>query len=569
LAEKLKGSELRPMALGQMDGPFKVNCEAGHELARKEGSYAAPMLAMLNGAIEKAIAAGKDPHVITFGYWNTLTLPKTMRPHKNLWIQIVSSDYSLNQAGDHLGRIRDNPANRGYERSLREWPRVSDKITTWHWATGSGGYEWPNLFTHIDNIRLWQEYGIDGAQEQTASGVSASNWSELKFWVWHRLKWDPKRDAEALIKRFLREYYGDKAAPILWAYHQAAEEIRAESGYFAPGGLVRWIAWPINMRRKFLHLQSAETLDGLLEEAQRAAQTEDNPAFAKHVAEARSRATDSVMIDAVREAEGFGRVADPASGEPYFVPGGREDMPARVRRARPEERQARDWFGQRAGGRIYEVHAGDLRADVVPAFRGHVTSLVHEPTGTELLAGWGYGHNTHTRNQLVSLETERWRYIEAPTPELYDLHEDPDELDNLHDRRPAVAGAQRLESEGRLAEARTLLQELAREDPANPDVHFALASVHFKSQDWHEAIDVNRGNILLETGRLEEARQAFLAAQTAAAQGRLEVARRWAREAAERSPDDPRVRQLLERLGVGGRRAADGPTGRGGGRPDR
>ncbi|MBS3764285.1 MAG: DUF4838 domain-containing protein, partial [Planctomycetes bacterium] len=403
LAKKLGGTEKNPQPIGQMDGPYRVKCESGKKLNQKEGSGAASMLRMLNNAMKIATENGKAPHLITFAYWNTLPLPKTIRPHQNLWIEIVSSDASLNQAGDHLGEIEGNPANRLYEQAVREWPKVHDKVTTWHWATG-GGYEWPNLFSHIENIRFWHECGIDGAQEQTGSGVSSSNWSELKFWVWHQIKWDPDQDEDKLIDRFLREYYGPKAAPFVRKYLETSDRIRRESGYYAPGGLVRWSAWSVNMRRKFLNLDAVEELAALLDQAHEAAAKEDNYLYAKHLDEASARSLDPVIIDAVREAEGFDRVKNTETGTPWYVPGGRPDMPERIKRAMPRERRYQDWFKRRAGGRIYEVNAGDLRADVVPNYRGRIVSLVHKPTGKKLLAGDGYTDQLKARNHIQRIE---------------------------------------------------------------------------------------------------------------------------------------------------------------------
>ncbi|MFP4177043.1 MAG: DUF4838 domain-containing protein, partial [Candidatus Brocadiia bacterium] len=395
-----------PFGLGQMDGPFKFGCgkcENCQELIEKEGSEAAPMLVMLNGVMERLEDEYPDHEIMTFAYWNTLPVPENVRPHENIWIQIVSSDASLNQAGDHLGTIRDNVANRLYEEALREWPQVHDKVTTWHWATG-GEYEWPNLFNHIDDIRLWDEYGVHGAQEQTASGVSNANWSELKYWVWEQLKWDPDQDADELVDRFLREYYGEKAAPHVREFLETSDELRADSGFYVPGGLVRWSAWSVNMRRKFLNLEATEKLAEILERANEAAAQEDNPVYAEHLAEASARSLDPVIIDAVREAEGFARVENPEDGTPWYVPGGREDMPRRIERAMPDDRRKEDWFKRRAGGRIYELNTDKLRTDVVPNYRGRIVNIVHKPTQKEILAADGYSDVLGARNHIQRIE---------------------------------------------------------------------------------------------------------------------------------------------------------------------
>lgn len=208
LKKQFEGSQPnQPFSLGQMDGPvrFHEDCPDCEAMIEEEGSWAAPMLVALNAALEIAGEEYPEHEVMTFAYWNTLPVPKTVRPHENLWMQIVSSDASLNQAGDHIGVIEGNPANRLYEHAVREWPKAhpTGKVTTWHWATG-GGYEWPNLFHHVENLRFFHENNVIGAQEQTASGVSNYNWSELKLWVWHQIKWDPTLDEDALVNRFLR-----------------------------------------------------------------------------------------------------------------------------------------------------------------------------------------------------------------------------------------------------------------------------------------------------------------------------------------------------------------------------
>lgn len=40
---------------------------------------------------------------------------------------------------------------------------------------------------------------------------------------------------------------------------------------------------------------------------------------------------------------------------------------------------------------------------------------------------------------LQGVRTEEWKYIDAPEPELYDLQRDPEEKDNIFDKKPAIA----------------------------------------------------------------------------------------------------------------------------------
>ncbi len=114
-----------PIQVAQGDGFTGCQCPECRKLVAQEGSEIAPLLLMLNRALE--ITSKKYPHgqVITFAYYDTLKAPKTLRPHPNLWINIVSSALSQNQSGDQLGRIRDNPANRDYQQAIEEWGKIA------------------------------------------------------------------------------------------------------------------------------------------------------------------------------------------------------------------------------------------------------------------------------------------------------------------------------------------------------------------------------------------------------------------------------------------------------------
>jgi arylsulfatase A-like enzyme/Flp pilus assembly protein TadD len=81
-------------------------------------------------------------------------------------------------------------------------------------------------------------------------------------------------------------------------------------------------------------------------------------------------------------------------------------------------------------------------------------SIYFETVATMTLHGWA---------PLVGVRQRDYKYIVAPTPELYDLAADPRELDNLHDERPALAESMS-EELVRIVGGDPLL---AAQDPAN------------------------------------------------------------------------------------------------------
>ena len=64
--------------------------------------------------------------------------------------------------------------------------------------------------------------------------------------------------------------------------------------------------------------------------------------------------------------------------------------------------------------------------------------------GTHVRSNYSYGETIYPRtymgwSELRAMRTDDWKFIVAPHPELYDLHRDPGELQNLIAHQPAVA----------------------------------------------------------------------------------------------------------------------------------
>ena len=74
-----------PLSAAQGDGFTGCQCDACRQLVREERSEAAPLILLLNRALELLGKTNPELQVITFAYFESLDAPKTLKPHKNLW----------------------------------------------------------------------------------------------------------------------------------------------------------------------------------------------------------------------------------------------------------------------------------------------------------------------------------------------------------------------------------------------------------------------------------------------------------------------------------------------------
>ncbi|MFW6107064.1 MAG: DUF4838 domain-containing protein [bacterium] len=397
-----------PLSAAQGDGFTGCQCQACRKLVREQQSEAAPLILMLNRALDILSETHPDQQIITFAYFETLDAPKTLKPHENLWINVVSSARSQNMAGDQVGPIAANPANRDYARALRQWPRIAPgRVTTWHWTPYRA--EWPAVFYLGDIVRYWHDCGIAGTNPQLCGSV----WRELIAWVYLKLAWNPQADEQKLVRQFLDDYYGRKAAPRIWDYLKLTQQAYEDSLH-CPSA-VRWSGWTRTTRLKIFDPRLPQMTE-LMDKALAAAQQEKAPVYAQHVRQAMGASIDVVNMDAAKAEGFFGPVAHPADGKPWLVPGARPNMPACLSRATDaivasgggEHGALRriSWFLASNGGPIVRLRGDEYTADVCPDFRGQVTRLVHKPRRKDVLADAGteFGY----RDLFPGIKSQIW-----------------------------------------------------------------------------------------------------------------------------------------------------------------
>jgi sulfatase modifying factor 1 len=382
-----------PISAAQGDGFTGCMCDNCRKLVHDEQSEAAPLILMLNRALEDLEKTDPDQQVITFAYFDSLDAPKTIKPHKNLWINVVSSARSQNSAGDQVGPITNNPANRDYAKALKEWPKIAPgRVTTWHWVPFQP--EWPAIFYLSDIMKYWKECGIYGTNPQLCS----DNWQWLYSWVYLKLAWNPELDADKLIRQFLDDNYGKAAAPYVWEYLTLARDAYADSGHVPSA--VRWSGWTTTTRVKMFSPTILAKMTVAMDKALAAAEKEKDKRLLSNMIEARGSSLDAVTLNAAAySGNPWGMVKYAADNKKWFVAGADPNVPGCLDRAKKaafmngggEHGVLRtiSWYVANNGGPVVELDGKSMSVAVCPDLKGQVTSAIDKKSGKELLAVQG------------------------------------------------------------------------------------------------------------------------------------------------------------------------------------
>jgi hypothetical protein len=204
--------EIDILSISKMDTVQVCHCEPCKKLREEEGTDIANQLLLVNQVAE-AIEAD-HPYVVidTLAYLETISVPKTMRPRKNVVIRLCN---------DSVGAWSKpfTPAEQCRVAELaRAWSAVHDRIYIWDYNVNFSHYlaPMPNMDVIAANIRFWVANNAEGVMTQGGyQGLAERDW--LRSWVIAKLMWDPTLDHQALVDDFIHGYYG-KAAPAIAEY---------------------------------------------------------------------------------------------------------------------------------------------------------------------------------------------------------------------------------------------------------------------------------------------------------------------------------------------------------------
>jgi formylglycine-generating enzyme required for sulfatase activity len=279
-------------------------------------------------------------------------------------------------AGDQIGLIEGNPANRDYAKAIADWGRLAPgRISVYNWDTYRA--EWPSLQSLAANMRYARKHGAYAFNPQYCGGP----WDDMLAWLTLKLAWNIDADEHALIDQYLTDVFGAQAAPLLHRYFAVLRD-GYEKNLHVPSA-VRWSGWTEYSRLKFLPPARRHELATLMDQATAAARATGSPEQLANLLAARGNSLDVVTIDSVVQSGQAWGLVRPAmlrrkSAITYF--GGGE----------PGVMRTTSLYGRTRGGPAFRVQSPAASAWICPDYAGQIVSLTEPRTNTALLAGAGY-----------------------------------------------------------------------------------------------------------------------------------------------------------------------------------
>jgi len=248
-------------------GLLSCLCENCKALDDAEGTNMAALLHLVNKVAEDI--EDDYPHVVvsTLAYLETVGVPKTMRPRKNVAIRLCN---------DSVGAW-GQPFTPGEEcrfgELLKAWSEVHDKMYIWDYVVNFSHYmaPMPNMEVIAKNIRFMVDNNAEGIMTQGAYQCPGAAREWLRSWVIAKLMWDPSRDLSALMQDFIYGHYG-QAAPAIEEYNELLKQqgMKHKDVLANPPGGIRY-----RMDNPFLSREFLEESNDIFDSAEKLAENDE------------------------------------------------------------------------------------------------------------------------------------------------------------------------------------------------------------------------------------------------------------------------------------------------------
>ncbi|MCC7498673.1 MAG: DUF4838 domain-containing protein [Bryobacterales bacterium] len=202
------------ISISQNDTEGWCECPNCRRVEQEEGSHAGPILRFVNAIASETSLHYPRRRLDTFAYSFSETPPARVRPLPNVNIRLAPIGNCQGHPYEQCAR------NRTFLERLKGWQRIAGHFYVWHYFTDFWQYQlpYPNLDELIADIPLYHRHGARGMflQADISPGYP-TEFAELKSYLLAKMLWNPRIDARATIREFLRAFYG-AAAPAMSEY---------------------------------------------------------------------------------------------------------------------------------------------------------------------------------------------------------------------------------------------------------------------------------------------------------------------------------------------------------------
>ena len=167
----------RNFSVSQNDNDAYCHCERCEAINQREGTPMGSHLAFVNAVAERVERKYPDVKIGTLAYWYTRKTPKTIKPRRNVQIQLCSIECSTLYPLDdpHCAK------NAAFCADMDAWAKVCDDIWVWNYNTNFRFYDlpFPNLRVIGPNLRCFLRNHVKGVFMQANGNGNSGEIAQL------------------------------------------------------------------------------------------------------------------------------------------------------------------------------------------------------------------------------------------------------------------------------------------------------------------------------------------------------------------------------------------------------
>ena len=233
IAELDANPSLQNISVSQNDNDAYCRCARCQAINDREGTPMGAQLTLVNAVAERVEPKYPNTKIGTLAYWYTRQAPKTIKPRRNVQIQLCSIECCTLHAIDDPNCER----NQKFCADMRAWKAICNDIWVWNYNTNFHAYDlpFPNLRSIGPNARFFRDNNVKGVFMQANGNGATGEMCDLRNYVISRCIWEPSFDSWDLVEEFCRLHYAESAPPILQyltMLHDNAEARRLHPGCF-------------------------------------------------------------------------------------------------------------------------------------------------------------------------------------------------------------------------------------------------------------------------------------------------------------------------------------------------